>query len=69
MNYGIVISNHTFDTLYVLVVGRAEDGPKKTPVYALTHGSRVSIPKTLIDFDDNIFLLGVMKKANVNRAP
>lgn len=52
MQYGIVISNHSFDTLYVICVADFEAGAKKLPVYALTHGARITIPKTLIDFND-----------------
>jgi hypothetical protein len=62
MNYGLVISNHTFDTLYAIVI-RAKEGEKMSaPVYAIPHGGRVNIPKTLLDFDDHVLFFGIVDK-------
>ena len=55
------MSNHLFETLYVIVSPAEEVSSKKAPVYALTQGQKINIPKTLLDFDDNILMLGIKK--------
>lgn len=61
MQYGLVVSNHSFDTLYVICIADKETTNKVMPIYALTHGSRVNIPKTILDFNDHVLFLGVTK--------
>ncbi len=65
MQYGISISNHCFETLYAVVLASMEpENPKECPIYALTTGQKINIPKTLVDLNDHIILLGIKKKVS-----
>ncbi len=65
LSYGLVISNHTFDTLYAIVIRARETDKKEAPVYAIPHGGRVNIPKTLLDFDDHVLFIGLMERTHM----
>ena len=65
MQYGVSLKNHCLKTMFVAIFPRLETANVDKPIYAVPLGQSLTIPKTMIDFDDVIFIFGVSEGLNM----